>query len=231
MLIQFSSVAQSYPTLCDPMDCSTPGLPVHHQLPEFNLSHVHWVGDAIQPSHPLLPTSPPDPNPSQHQSLFQWVNLCMRWPKYWSFSFSINPSKEIPGLISFRMDWLDLPAVQGTLKHLLQHYSSKASVLWLSAFFIVQLSHPYMTTGKTIAMARWTFVGKVMSLLFNMLSRLVKTFLPRSKHLAQAWCTGLDQVPKAANLLLFKARWACSVFHWYDLATIFVPSTGLENIK
>ena len=111
----------------------------------------------------------------------------MRWPKYWTFSFSIIPSKEIPGLISFRMDWLDLLAVRGTLKSLLQHHSSKASILQCSAFFIVQLSHPYMTTGKTIALTRQTFVGKVMSLLFNMLSRLVITFLPRSKHLLISW--------------------------------------------
>ena len=110
----------------------------------------------------------------------------MRWPKYWSFSFSISPSKEIPGLI-FRMDWLDLLAVQGTLKSLLQHHRSKAPILWHSAFFTVQLSHPYMTTGKTIALTRWTFVGKVMSLLFNMLSRLVITFLQRSKHLLISW--------------------------------------------
>ena len=113
--------------------------------------------------------------------------LCMRWPKYWSFSFSIIPSKEHPGLISFRMDWLDLLAVQGTLKSLLQHHSSKASFLQHSAFFIVQLTHPYLTTGKTIALTRWTFVGKVISLLFNMLSRLVITFLPKSKHLLISW--------------------------------------------
>ena len=113
--------------------------------------------------------------------------LCIRWPKYWSFSFSISPSSEYSGLISFRMDWLDLLAVQGTLKSLLQHHSSKASILQLSAFLIVQLSHPYMATGKTIALTRWTFVGKVMSLLFNMLSRLVITFLPRSKHLLISW--------------------------------------------
>ena len=113
--------------------------------------------------------------------------LHMRWPKCWSFSFSISPSKEHPGLISFRMDWLDLLAVQGTLKSLLQHHSSKASILWHSAFFIVQLSHPYMTNGKTIALTRWTFVDKVMSLLFNMLCRLVITFLPRSKHLLISW--------------------------------------------
>ena len=113
--------------------------------------------------------------------------LCIRWSKYWTFSFSISPSNECSGLISFRMDWFDLLAVQSTLKSLLQHHSSKASILWCSAFFMVQLSHPYMTTGKTIALTRWTFVGKVMSLLFNMLSRLVIAFLPRSKHLLVAW--------------------------------------------
>ena len=150
------------------MDCSTPGFPVPHQLPEFTQTHVHRVGDAMQPSHLLSSPSPPAPNPSQHQSLFQWSTLRMRWPKYWSFSFSSISSKEIPGLISFRMDWLDLLAVQGTLKSLLQQHSSKASILWRSAFFTVQLSHPYMTTGKTIALTRRNFVGKVMSLLFNM---------------------------------------------------------------
>ena len=139
------------------------------------------------PSHPLSSPSPPDPNPSQHQSLFQWVNSSHEVPKYWSFSFSISPSSEHPGLISFRMDWLDLLEVQGTVKSLLQHHSSKASVLWRSAFFTVQLSHPYMTTGKTIVLTRRTFVGKVMSLLFNMLPRLVITFLPRSKHLLISW--------------------------------------------
>ena len=113
--------------------------------------------------------------------------LCMRWPKYWSFSFNISPSNEHPELISFKMDWLDLLAVQGTLKSLLQHHSSKAAILWCSAFFTVQLSHPYMTTGKTIALTRWTFVGKVMSLFFNMLYKLVITFLPRSKRLLISW--------------------------------------------
>ena len=113
--------------------------------------------------------------------------LHIRWPKYWSFSFSISPSNEYSGLTAFRMDWLDLPAVQGTLKSLLQHHSSKASILWRSAFFTVQLSHPYMTNGKTIALTRWTFVGKGMSLLFNMLSRLVITFLPRGKCLLISW--------------------------------------------
>ena len=175
--VQFSSVAQSCPTLCNPMNRSTPGLPVHHHLPEFTQTHVHRVDDAIQPSHPLSSHFPPAPNPSQHQSLYQWVNFSH---KDWSFIFSILPSKEHPGLISFRMDWLDLLAVQGTLKSLLQHHSSKASILWHSAFLTVQISHPYMATGKTIALTRGTFVGKVMSLLFNMLSRLVITFRPRS---------------------------------------------------
>ena len=169
--VQFSSVAQSCPTLCDPMNCSTPGLPVHHQLPEFTQTHVHRVSDAIQPSHPLLSPSPPAPIPPSIRVFSNESALHMRWPKYWSFSFSISPSKEHPALISFRMDWLDLLVVQGTLKSLLQHHSSKASILRRSAFFTVQLSHPYMTTGKTIALTRRTFVGKVMSLLFNMLSR------------------------------------------------------------
>ena len=130
----------------------------------------------------LLPLIPPSIGIFSNES-----TLRMRWPKYWSFSFSIIPSNEHPGLISFRMDWLDLLAVQGALKSLLQHHTSKASILRHSAFFTVQLSHPYMTTGKTIALTRWTFVGKVMSLLFNMLSRLVVTFLPRSKHLLTSW--------------------------------------------
>ena len=151
MVVQFSSVAQSCPTLCNPMNRSTPGLPVYHQLLELTQTYVHWVGDAIQPSHPLSSPSPPAPNPSQHQGLFHESTLHMRWPKYWSFSFSISPSSEHPGLISFRMDWLDLLAVQGALKSLLQQHSSKASILQPSAFFTVQLSHPYMTTGKTIA--------------------------------------------------------------------------------
>ena len=174
---------QSCATLCNPVDCSMPGFPVHHQLPELAQTHFHWVSVAIQPFHLLSSPFPPAFNLSQHQGLFKWV-IRIRWPKYWSFSFNISPSNEYSGLISFRMDWLDLIAVQGSL---LQHHSSKASVLWHSAFFIVQLSHPYMTTGKTIALTRWTFVGKIMSLLFNMLSRLVITFLPRSKRFLISW--------------------------------------------
>ena len=174
-----SSVAHSCPTLCDHMNHSTPCLPVHHQLPEFTQTHAQQVGDAIQPFHPLSSPPPPAPNPSQHQGLFNESTLPMRWPKYWSFSFSISPSNEHSGLISFRMDWLDLLEVQGTLKSLLQHHTSKASTLRRSAFFTVQLSHPYMITGKTIALTRRTFVGKVMSLLVNMLSRLVITLLTK----------------------------------------------------
>ena len=150
-IVEFSSVAQSCPTLCNPMNCSTPGLPVHHHLPEFPQTHVHWVGDAIQPSHPWSSPSPPVPNPSQHQNLFQWVSSLHQVAKVLELQLQ---HQSFPGLISFRMDWLGLLAVQGTLKSLLQHHSSNASILWRSAFFIVQLSHPYMTTGKTISLTR-----------------------------------------------------------------------------
>ena len=150
--IQFISVAQSCPTLCDPMNRSTQGLPVHHHLPEFTQTNIHRVSDAIQPFHPLSSASPPAPIPPSIRVFSNESNLHMRWPKYWSFSFSIIPSKEIPGLISFRMDWLDLLTVQEVLKSILQHHSSKASILQCSSFFTVQLSHPYMTTGKTIAL-------------------------------------------------------------------------------
>ena len=178
---QFSSAQLlSCVRLCNTMDCSTPGFPVHHQLPELAQTHVHQVDDAIQPFHPLSSSSL---LPSVFPSIRVFSNesvLHIRWPEYWSFSFSISPSNEYSGLISFTIDWLDLLAVQGNFKSLLQHHSSKASILWHSAFFIVQLSHPYMTTGKTIALPRWTFVSKVISLLFNTLSRLVIVFIPRS---------------------------------------------------
>ena len=167
------------------MGCTTPGFPVLHQLPELAQTHVYVVSNAIQPSHPLLSLSPALIFPSI-KVFPNESDLPIRWLKYWSLSFSISPSSEHPGLISFRMDWLDLLAVQGTLKSLLQHHGSKASIQ-RSAFFMVQLSHPYMTTGKTIALTTWTFVGKVMSQLFNMLSRLVITFLQRSKHLLISW--------------------------------------------
>ena len=191
--VQFSSVPQSCPTLCDPMNHSTPGFPVHHQLQVFTQTHVHQIGDAIQPSHPLSSSSPLAPILPSIRVFSNESTLHMMWPEYWSFSFSISPSNEHPGLISFRMDWLDLLAVQGTLKTLLQHHSSKASILWHSAFFTVQLSHPYMTTGKTIALTRWTFVGKVMSLLLNMLS---------SKHLLISWL----QSPSAVILEPLKIK-------------------------
>ena len=167
--VQFCSVTQSCLTVCDPMDCSTPGLPVHHQLLEFTQTHVHQFGDAIQLSHPLSPLLLPSIFPSIRVFSNESV-LCSGGPKYWHFSLSISPSNKHSGLISFRMDWLDFLAVQGTLKSLLQDHSSKASILQCSAFFIVQLSHPYMTIGKIMALTRWTFVGKLMSLLFNMLS-------------------------------------------------------------
>ena len=151
---QFSSAQLLIHTwLYDPMDCSMPGFPVHHQLLQLAQTNVHRVGDTIQPSHPLSSPSLPALNLSQHQGDESILHI--RWPKYWSFSFNISPSSEHLVLVSFRMDWLDLLAVQGTLKSLLQHQSSKASTLQHSAFFMAQLSHPYMTTGKTIALTRW----------------------------------------------------------------------------
>ena len=174
----FSSLAQSCLTLSNPMDCSMPGLPVHHQFLEFTQTHVHWVSDAVQPSHPTI-LLPPSIFPSIRVFSNESV-LHITWPKYWSYNFSISPSNEYSGLTSFRKDWLDLLAVQGTLKSLLQYHGSKASILWHSAFFIVHLSHPYMTTGKTMPLTRRTFVDNIMSLLLIMLSRLVITFLPRS---------------------------------------------------
>ena len=164
-----------YPTLRDPTDYRTPGFPVFHNLPELVQTHVHRVSETIQPSHPLSSPSPPAFSLSQHQGFSNESALRIRWPKYWSFSFTISPSNEYSGLISFRIDWFDLPAVQGTLKSLLQHHSSKVSILRQSAFFMVQLSHPYMTTGKTIALTTWTLVSKVMSLLLNSFSRFVIT--------------------------------------------------------
>ena len=215
---EFSSVQFSPSVVSNslqPHDRSTPGLPVHHKLPEFTQTHVHRVGDAINHlilCRPLLllPPIPPSIRVFSNESA-----LCMKWPKYWSFSFSISPSNKHPGLISFRMDWLDLLAVQRTLKSLLQHHSSKASLLGCSVFFTVQLSHPYMTTGKTIVLTRQTFVGKVMSLLFNMLSKLVITFLPRSKRLLISWL----QSPSAVILEPQKIKsdtgstFSPSVFH------------------
>ena len=185
--LTYTSVQFICSVMCNPMNCSMPSLPVHHQLLEFTkLMSIK----SVLPSNHLILCRPLLFLPSIFPSIRVFSNesaLNIRWPKYWSFSYNISPSNEHPGLISFRMGWLDLFAVQGTLKSLLQHHSSKASILRCSAFFIIQLSHPYITTGKTIALTRRTFAGKVTSLLFNMLSRLVIAFLPRSKHLLISW--------------------------------------------
>ena len=169
------------------MDSSTPGLPVPHHLLRFAQVHVHCIGDANQPSHPLMLSSPSALNLSQHQDFSNELSVHIRWPKYWSFSFNISPSSEYSGFISLKTVWFDLLAVQWTIGSLLQHHISKASILCHSAFFRVQVSQPYITTEKTIALIIWTFVSKVMSLLFNMLSRLVIAFLPRSQHLLISW--------------------------------------------
>ena len=179
------SFTKSCPTLCNPMDYSMPGSPVLHYFPAF-IRFMSTDGGAIQPSHPLSPPSPAF-NLSQHQGFSSESALCIKWPKYWSFGFSISSSNEYSRLISFRINWFDLLAVQRTLRSLLYQHNLKASILWHSAFSMVQLSHPYMITGKTIALTIQTFVSKVMSLLFNGLSRFVIAFLPRSKHLWIAW--------------------------------------------
>ena len=203
------------------MDCSTPGLPVHQQLPELIQSHVCWVGDAIQPSHPLSSPSPPTFNRSQHQGLFKWVSSLHQVAKVLEFQLQYQSFQ----LISFRMDWLDLLAVQGTLKSLLQHHSSKASILQHSVFFIVQLSKPSMTTRKTIALTRWTFVGKVMSLLFNMLSRLVITFLLRSNHLLISWL----QSPSA--VILEPPKIVCHCLHCFAIYLPWSDGTRCHNLS
>ena len=193
------------------MNHSTPSLPVHHQLLEFTQIHIHRVSDAIQPSHPLLSPSPPAHNPSQHQSLFQWVNSSHEVAKVLEFQLQHHSLQRTP-----RADLLQNGLV-GCLKSLLQHHSSKASILHCSAFFIVQLSHPYMTTGKTIALTRRTFVGKVMFLLLNMLSRLDITFLPRSKRLLISWLQSPSAViwsPKKESLPLFPHLFAIKWWDW-----------------
>ena len=189
-------------TLCNSMDCSTAGFPGLHCLLEFAQTHVHWVSDVIQPPHPLCPLF-------LFPSLFSSIGvfssestLSIRWPKYWSFSFIISLSSEYSGLNSFRIDWFDILVVQGALKSLLQHRNSKAPILWCSAFFMVQLSHPYMTTGKTIALNIWTFVSKVMSLLFNILPRFIIAFLPRSS----LWISWLQPM-KPVELLKLRTSW------------------------
>ena len=192
------------------MNHSTRGLPDHHHLPEFTQTHVHRVSDAIQPSHPRSSPSPPAPNPSQHQSLFQWVNSLHEVSKVLELQLQHHSFRRNP-----RVDL----AVQGTLKSLLQHHSSKASIFRHSAFFTVQLSHPYMTTGKTIALTRQTLVGKVMSLLLNILSRLVITFLPRSKCLLISWLQSPSAVileSKKYSLTLFPLFPHLFPMKWWD---------------
>ena len=204
------------------MDCSTPGCPsptprVHSNSCPLSRWYHLAISSSVVPFSSFLQSLP--------ASVFSNEStLHISWPKYWSFSFSIIPSKEIPGLISFRMEWLDILAVQGTLKSLLQHYSSKAPILQRSAFFTVQLSHPYMTSGKTIALTRRTFVGKVMSLLLNMLSRLVITFLPRSKHLLISWL----QSPSAVILEPPKIVWHC--FHCFPIYFPWSGGTGCHDL-
>ena len=206
------------------MDCSTPGLPVHHRLPEFTQTHDHWVEDSIQPSHPL---SSPSPLPYIFSRIKvfsnEWVPL-IRWPKYWSYRFNISPFNEYSGLISFWMNWLDLLAVQGTLKSLLRHHRSKASILRPSAFFIVQLSHLYMTTEKTISLTRWNFAGKVMSLLFNMLSRWVITFLPRSKCLKFHGC-----IPICSDFGAQENK-VCHCFHCFPIYLLWSDGTRCHDL-
>ena len=213
----FSSVSQAYLTLCNPMDCSMPGLPVHHQLPEFTQTHVHRVGDAIQPFHPLSSPSPPP-------SIFPSIRVFPMSQFFTSGGQSSGVSASasvLPMNIQdwFKIDWLDLLAVQGTLKSLLQHHSSKASILQRSAFFIVQLSHPFVTPGKTIALTRQTFVGKVTSLLLNMLSSLVIAFLPRSKYLLISWLQSASAVilePPKQSLSLFPLFSHLFAVKWWD---------------
>ena len=215
---------QSVPSLsrvwlfCDPMDCSTPGFSVYHQLSALSAQiHVNPVTDAIQPFHPLSSLSPPIFNLSQHQGLFQWVSSLHHMAKVLEFQLQHHSFQWIFKTDFFGIDWFELFAIQGIIRSVLQHHSSEVSVLWYSAFFMVQISHPYMTTGKTIALTRWTFVSKVMSLLFNMLSRLAIAFLPRSKRLLMSWL----QSPSAVILEPKKIKYVTfllfpHLFAWTD---------------
>ena len=219
LTFQFSSFTQLCPTLCDPMDYNTPA-----SLYITNLQSLPKLmsTESVMPSNHLILCHQLLLLPSIFPSIRVFSNesvLCIRWPEYWSFSFKISPSNEYSGLISFRMDWLDLLAVQGTLKHLLQHHSSKASILQHSAFFTVKLSHPSMTTGTAVALTRWTSFGKVISLLFNMLFRLVITFLPRSKHLLISWLQSPSAVilePPKNSLTLFPLFPHLFAVKWWD---------------
>ena len=211
------------------MDYSRPGLPIHHQLLEFTQIHVCWVSNTIQASHPLSSPSPPTFNLSQHKGLFQWLSPSHQIEKVLEVQLQHQSFQWIFRIDFFRMDLLDILAVRGTLRSLLQHHSSKASTLRRSAFFIVQLSHPYMTTGKTIALTRQTFIGKVMALLFNMLSRLIITILPRSKHLLISWLQSPSAVilglpPKKISLSLFILCPHLFVMKWWDQMPWFLFS-------
>ena len=201
------------------MDYRILGFSVHHQLPELAQTHVHQVSDAIQPSNLLSSPPPPAFNISQHYSLFQWVSSSHQVPKVLKLQLSISPSNEYSGLISFRIDGLDLLAVQGILKSLFQYHSSKTSILQHSAFFMIQLSHPYMTTGKNKALTRQTFVSKVMSLLFDTLFMLVIAFLPRNKHLLISWLQSPSAEilePPQNSLLLFPLFPCLFTMKWWD---------------
>ena len=206
------------------MNCSTPGFPALHYLPEFAQTHVT---ESVMPSNRLILCHPLLLLPSVFPNIRVFSNestLCIMWPRYWIFSFITSPSNEYLRLISFRIDWFDLLVVQGTLKSVLQHHSSKTSILWHSAFFIVQLWHPYLTTGKTIALTIWTFVGKVMSLLFNTLSRFVIAFLPRSKHLLISWL----QSPSA--LMLEAKKMKSDSFHIFPIYLPWSDRTGCHDL-
>ena len=213
-LYQFSSVAQSYLILCNPMDCSMPALPVHHQLLEFTQTHGHWVSDAIQPSHPLLSPSPPAFSLAQHQGLFQWVSSLHQVAKLLELQLQDQSFQWIFRTDFLWIDWFDLLAVQGTLKSLLQHHSSKASITSI---------HDYW---KTIALIWWTFLGKVMSLLFNMLSRLVIAFVPRSKHLLISWL----QSPSAVILEPPKNK-VCHCFHCFPIYLPWSDGTRCHDLR
>ena len=212
------------------MDCSMPGFPVLHHLMELAQTHVHWVSDAIQPSHPLSSPSLPAFNLSQHQSLFQWVSSSHQVTKALELQLQHQSFQWYSGLITFRMDWLDLLAVQGTLKSLLQHHSSKASILWCSAFFMVQLLHPYMTTGKTLALTRQTFVDKVMSLLFNMLSRFVIPFLPRRKCLLISWLQSWNLISICSDFWAQENK-ICYCFHCFPIYLPWSDGTRWHDLS
>ena len=223
--VQFSSFAQSCLNLCYPMDCSRPGISIHCQLQGFTQTHVHWVGDAIQPSHFLSSPSPPAFNISQDQGLFKWVCALHQVAKVLEFQLQHQSFQWI-----FRTDFLSYGVVGSPWSPRVSqesspNHSSKVSILQCSAFFIVQLSHPYMTTGKTIALTRWTFVGKVMSLLFNILSRLVKTSLPRSKHLLISWLHSASAViwdPPPNKV--------CHCFHCFPIYLPWSDGTGCHDL-